>query len=199
MKSLCSLLLFALSLHASDAWLPLEEGTRTFRITEDGVARDVRLTVAAPTETALTFVAPEPAPSIGWNEETRPSTGMLALREGEETLLVFESTPNGVRLSWNSFGWIAPLCELPNELAEGMDVEVRTARPCCGIGIFPGRLRTTSETITVPAGTFEAIRVDLVDTREPISEDSLWLVRGIGIVKWVADGRTLELTSAEAR
>ena len=199
MRSLCSLLLFALTLHASDAWLPLEEGTtRTFRITEDGETREVALALAAPSPETLATVVPEAEPSMSWNEETRPSKGMLALREGEEILVVMASTPNGVRLSWNYYGQILPLCEVPLDLTAGVDVEIRTAQPCCGIGIFPGRLRTTSETVSLPAGAFEAIRIDLVDSREPVSVESLWLVRGIGIVKWVKDGRTIELASTQA-
>ena len=62
------------------------------------------------------------------------------------------------------------------------------------------------ETVVVPAGTFDALRVDTSLTisgtilGEPISETSLetdWLAFGIGTVKAVADGDTFELSESD--
>lgn len=59
---------------------------------------------------------------------------------------------------------------------------------CCGVGTRASKVRASKETVKVPAGSFDCLKI------EGKGVDTLWLAKGVGIVKWGA----IELARTEA-
>ncbi|GEM_PF-7106523 len=105
----------------------------------------------------------------------------LQVHQTHGRLLIFSGSLNS--LLWG----------IPSDVAPGRRWRGRVYA-CNGFSVSEKEYTAVVDRVDVPAGSFDALRIDG-------GEDSLWLVRGIGIVKWIRMGRmerqVRELVSVE--
>jgi hypothetical protein len=78
---------------------------------------------------------------------------------------------------------------IKSDLKAGMSWKAETIYLSCGFGSHVEEYSTVTEKVTVPAGTFEAIRVDVA--HEKRVHTSLWFAPGRGLVK-IKQGERVE-------
>ncbi len=190
-------LAFALILPAQEkeSFLPTQAGvSRTFRHTRGERVTEVVRTTEELGKTELRLVDPvEDDPKQREFREFRPEGAEFSLiREGEEILHVIRSTRDEIRIYSHAWEKTFHLSHsVKSDLREGMKWTSRHLYLSCGWGVAERSYATAAERVTVPAGTFDAIRVDM-DTKVG-GKEALWLVRGQGVVKWEERHGTLEL------
>lgn len=181
------------------AYFPTPEGASwTYRhvtAPDEGSAPVVTRTVVA--------VVPVEQPLGIWSEgpdgrvEERQAAGRTLLRATGGALpdLVLEVTPGGL-FAYEPMEHVplfASAWHLPPDLAAAGSWPFRELFFSCGFGGWQRTATARAEEVTVPAGTFQAIRVELPGDRGP---RTLWLVEGLGPVKLHQGGATLELEAS---
>ena len=69
--------------------------------------------------------------------------------------------------------------------------------PSCGFLPLPATFSAHAVKVTVPAGTFDALRIDgEAEWGDQPVRESVWLVRGLGIVKLETRDESWELVSS---
>jgi hypothetical protein len=179
------------------AFFPTAPGTSwTFRTTRPGDA--------APVTTETTFTA-SAAPSglelvsaadVERDQEIvyLDSAGAVVLRTGDSAApdLVVRVTPQGVQVFeelWDG-AMLGSVWSLPADLQPGARWSSAQVYLSCGFGIVEQTFAASAEQVTVPAGTFDAIRIDATDM---YGDYSLWVVEGLGLVKQVRGETNTEL------
>lgn len=171
--------------------LPSAIGTSwTFRDTVGGKAKDVVMTVAPLEDPKIERVELTPEGS----KRGKFEKAVLVQGEGVDSWAI-ESSDGEIRifheLVKGHFGihWV-----LKTDMKDGSTWTGHRIYLSCGFGDAEETYKAVAEKVTVPAGTFDAIRIDA--TEKNVSTRSLWIVRGVGIVKISEEGRVCELVKA---
>ena len=82
---------------------------------------------------------------------------------------------------------------IKSDLKAGLKWKAETIYLSCGFGSHEENYATSVEKVTVPAGTFDAIRVDIA--HEERVHTSLWFARGKGLVKMKQGDQVYELAN----
>lgn len=178
-----------------ESFLPTKAGvSQTFRHTRGERVTEVVRTTEDLGKEDLMLVDPADDGAKKWDfKEFRPEGAEFTLvREGEQIVHVIRTTRDEIRIYSHAWDKTFHLSHaLKTDLKDGMTWTSRHLYMSCGWGVADRSYTTTAEKVTVPGGTFDAIRVDM-DTRVD-GKESIWLVRGRGIVKWQERLGTLEL------
>lgn len=178
-----------------ESFLPTKAGmSRTFRHTRGEQVREVVRTSEELGKRELELVDPAADEAKKWDfTEFRPEGAEFTLvREGEQIVHVIRTTRDEIRIYSHAWDKTFHLSHtLKTDLKDGMTWTSRHLYMSCGWGVADRSYTATAEKVTVPAGTFDSIRVD-TNTRID-GKESIWLVRGRGIVKWQERDGTLEL------
>jgi len=174
-------------------WMPAEHGTTwTFRDTLDGRVTERSLRAGSlPNEEIELVVSVEDAK----RRDEKVDATTIGLFDGERLAWILQTTPDEVR-QFRSMGmrWHTMELSIPRALKDGATWKAPHTWMSCGFATTERTYTAVAERVTVPAGAFDAIRVDAA---EGSRTTSMWLVKGVGIVKQVAGGRTSELVKIE--
>ncbi len=183
--------LAALLVQDAEPWFPGKPGTvLTFR--RDG--KETQTTLASIDLAKITAVD-----TTDDSNKYVPLTAKSAVGAGDDddrrgTITVFDE--KGVRIYrryGNNHAGLA--LSVPLDVKDGSSWEFRRVVLSCGFMGIDVKARAKAEKVTVPAGTFDAIRIDVIDD-ERVTE-SLWIVRGMGIVKSGQGEHATELVKIE--
>jgi hypothetical protein len=114
----------------------------------------------------------------GYKTES-PGKSSIALKEGDRIAWIVEFEAKEIRFYRNAMGamftrhWT--IREADQWEAEGVFLS-------CGFGSRKESYKASTEKVTVPAGTFEAVKIELSYEGRPFQ--TLWFARGVGLVKW---------------
>lgn len=132
-----------------------------------------------------------------WRKETAGPED-FHVSDGDESVYVVRKTKDEIRVYKQEYGTMFVLHYVfPRELKAGLKWKGAQVYLSCGFGVTSADYETAGDKVTVPAGTFEAIRVDIA-SRFGMKE-SIWFARGKGIVKWKSDRGTMELSRVEEK
>lgn len=132
----------------------------------------------------------QPGDDFDWNE-AEVKGDLLAVKEGGTKIHVLESARDEIRIYSNRFGHFVLTMTIKKDLRPGMTWKGKEIVMSCGFISLPVEYVASAEMVTVPAGTFDAVRIDVKSTRA--RSQTLWIAKGFGIVKWSLPGQTLEL------
>ncbi len=170
--------LFILTLLAQneEPWFPSKPGTvLTFR--KDN--KDSKTTLEAVDASKLRIVR---AGDKGFKDIPFDARSAVSLGKTEFQSTIAAMSEKEIRIFHNYFG--EDLClqlSIPLDVKDGSQWTFRQVVMSCGYMGLDMEAKATSERITVPAGTFDALRIDVSHGKS--SETSYWIVRGMGIVK----------------
>ena len=117
----------------------------------------------------------------------------FAVRNGKEIVMILRNRGGEISVYRKSFGnyfilhWQLTTEDLMNEKPKKMPRVFMS----CGFGMAWFKTEIKKETVKVPAGEFTAFKVTVKSGRW--SDDTMWLVPGVGIVKWTERRATHQL------
>jgi hypothetical protein len=193
----------------SPAYIPTTMGTTlTYRVTTNVDAGPGPLGAAIPTVleseekhvvTSVTKTGAGTVVILSIEEDGRKDGLFYTYLVSPKGLFTIETKTTG----YNAFTWKhdPPLCLLKLPHKDGARWEYRCPpQPGGLVAIKAMNTAHGVEDIEVPAGKFEAIRVDHRGTSNgKLSSATFWYAPEVGLVKMVAEGIVQELTSVEPR
>jgi len=193
--------LLLLPAQEKDSFFPAKEGSvRTFRTNVSsygGKEFTHRYEKVGKRVFTLVEANPEDVKSMKVREATAGADDLLVL-EGEQMLFVVRKTKDEVRVYRHAWGEEFSLTYVfPTELKAGLKWTSPHVYPSCGWFVAELEYAATEEKVTVPAGTFDAVRVAIGkrwrQSPEATPTETIWFARGQGIVKWTNNRGTHEL------
>ena len=179
-------LMIALLAQASDDWLPLRNGTTLAFRQKDGMK--ISLRVASWRHKDAKFILDSTDKGL---VERAAGDSTIALLDGDEVALAIQSTKDGLGLFVSEFkDHFALDLTVKFPLKDGLAYDATHVWLSCGFAAAPRAHKVVAQKVTVPAGTYDALRIDA-------GTDSLWLAKGIGIVKRRQGATEWELLSVE--
>jgi hypothetical protein len=131
----------------------------------------VRVGEARPEE-LLHYATPTLESPVG----SRPAADAAFMYRGDALHSAAESRPEGVLVYAEQYGLFSVAWCLPSDLHAGGQWTSHEVQMSCGWAVFAHECQAVAEEVSVEAGTFQALRVE-------IDERSRWFVKGLGVVK----------------
>jgi hypothetical protein len=168
-----TLLAAALLVQSSDDWLPLRNGTTlTFRQKSD--EKKITLRVASWRHKDAVFVLDSTEKGL---VERAAGDDTVALLDGDEVALAVQTVKDGVGLFVTEVkGHFSLDLTLRLPLKDGLAYDATRVWLSCGFAAAARPHKVSAEKVTLPAGTFDTLRVES-------GPDAVWLAKGVGIVK----------------
>lgn len=176
--------------------LPLAEGTEwTFRVSSNASAVTSRTVVAKASKAPKGATVWAPSSAEDRDVERREIEGELLIDAGDAGAVHVERAQDGaLSLAFSTFPgseFFTARFTVPAEPEDGAEWAGEQVFASCGFGAAPATFHATRERVTVPAGTFNALKLE-VKTNGRVFE-TLWLREGVGIVKLDNGHETWEL------
>lgn len=176
--------------------LPLAEGTEwTFRVSSNASAVTSRTVVAKASKAPKGATVWSPSAAEDRDVESREIEGELLIDAGDAGAVHVERAKDGaLSIALNTFHGSEFFTErftIPASPADGAEWAGEQVFASCGFGAAPATFHATRERVTVPAGTFRALKVEAKCSGQVF--ETLWLLEGVGIVKLDTGCETWEL------